>query len=122
MINLELVLEALRELSDANYQAILWTGKSEGEQSSFTEAVCVLFDDAGLAREIDSGSLEKTYSNALCECVRQLRTLVALIDDTGSPRQTLKQSRMHNVRELSYELREMFLAESQQTPTDVKSP
>jgi len=118
-MNLELILEALRELSDADYQSALWDGKSAGEQSSFTEAVCVLFDDAGLAREIDSGSLERTYSKPLCQCARQLRTLVALIDDTGTPEQTMNQSKMNALREMAHELREMFLAESQRPPLDV---
>jgi hypothetical protein len=111
MMNLELILEALRELSDADYQSALWSGKSAGEQSSFTEAVCVLFDDAGLAREIDSGSLERTYSNPLCQCARKLRAFVALIDDTGTPQQTLNQPKMKAFRELAHELREMFMAE-----------
>ena len=116
MMNLELILEALRELSDANYQAALWTGESEGEQSSFTEAVCVLFDDSGLARALDSGSLEMTYSDALCLRARQLRKLVALVDDTGTPEQTLNHPKMIDLRKTAQELNELFFAELLPTP------
>lgn len=111
-MNLELILEVLRELSDADYQAALWTGKLEGEQSSFTEAVCALFDDAGLARAIDSGNLEKSYSNALCMQARQLRALVALIDDTRTPEDTLNNPKMNEMREVASELNKLFLIES----------
>lgn len=120
-MNLELILEALRELSDADYQAALWLGKSEEGQSSFTEAACALFDDAGLARALDSGALEKTYSNELCLCARQLRTLVALIDDTGTPEQTLNHPKMNALREAASELNKLFLAESQRPTPDSPS-
>jgi hypothetical protein len=121
-MNLELILEALRELSDAEYQTALWTGKLKGEQSSFVEAVCVLFDDAGLTRALDSGSLERSYSNALCLCARKLNTLVSLLDHSESPEQTLNHPKMNNLREAARELSNLFLAESSSTPDSERSP
>jgi hypothetical protein len=41
-------IECLLELSDENFQRRVWAGFSETEMSSFTEAVCRLFDDTGL--------------------------------------------------------------------------
>lgn len=119
-MNLERIIDSLQELSsDAEYQAALWGGKIEGEQASFIEAVCALFDDAGLARGIDSGALDRTYSTSLCGLARQLRSLVKMIDHRGPPAQTLNQPEMNALREVANELREMFLAESQQRPPDV---
>ena len=111
-MNLELILEALRELSDAEYQSVLWSGKIAGEQSSFTEAVCVLFNDAGLERALDSGELEKDYSTILCLRARQLSTLVTLVDDTGNPNHTLNHPKMNAVRDAARELRKLFLDEA----------
>lgn len=111
-MNLDLIFEVLRELANADYQAALWTGQVEGEHSSFTEAVCVLFDDAGLARAIDSRTLEKMYSKALYECALELRTLVALIDDTGTPEQTLNHPKLDTLREVAFKLHNLFVAET----------
>ena len=116
-MNLELIHESLRELSDEVLQATLWTGKSDGEQSSFTEAVCVLFNDAGLEKALDSGNLDKTYSKSLCRQVRQLGALVNMIDDTGTPEQTLSHPKMNVLRDAARELMELFTTESRsQTP------
>lgn len=111
-MNLELILNVLRELSDTDYQSALLTGQSEGEQSSFTEAVCVLFNDAGLERAMDSGLLEKTYSRDLCLRAAKLSTLVDGIDDSGAPELTLNHPKMNAIREVASELNELFLAES----------
>jgi hypothetical protein len=117
-MNLELIHEALRELSDANYQAALWSGQVAGEQSSFTEAICVLFNDAGLERALDSGTLEKTYSQDLCLQARQLSSLVTLIDDTGTPAQTLNHPKMNAVRGAAQALSKLFMAEAQRPTPD----
>lgn len=112
-MNLELIHESLRELSDEMLQTALWTGKSDGEQSSFTEAVCVLFNDAGLEKALDSGLLDKTYSKELCRRARQLSALVNMIDDTGTPKQTLGHPKMNDLRDMARELLELFTTESE---------
>lgn len=116
-MNLELIHESLRELSDEVLQSALWTGKSDGEQSSFTEAVCVLFNDAGLEKALNSGNLDKDYSKSLCRRARQLLALVNMIDDTGTPEQTLGHAKMDALRDAARELMELFTTESRhQTP------
>jgi hypothetical protein len=112
-MNLQRILDTLQELSsDADYQAALWAGKIEGEQTSFIEAVCALFDDAGLARGIDSGALDRNCSTSLCRLARQLRSLVKLIDHKGSPEQILNHPKMNAIRETAHELSKLFVAES----------
>lgn len=116
-MNLKLIHESLKELSDEMLQTALWTGKSDGEQSSFTEAVCVLFNDAGLEKALDSGLLDKTYSKALCRRARQLDALVNMIDDTGTPEDTLGHPKMNDLRDTARELMALFTTESHpQTP------
>jgi hypothetical protein len=51
----QMVVEALLELSDETLQRRRWLSSGEGEVSSFTEAVCELFDDSGLGHELDRG-------------------------------------------------------------------
>lgn len=59
--NLEIVLAALKELSDRREQERLWlsTGAAGSEVSSPTEAVCALFDDSGLGQAIDWSWLQR---------------------------------------------------------------
>lgn len=47
------VLESLRDLSDLEYQARVWTGNSLPEMSSFVECIETLFDDSGLGAALD---------------------------------------------------------------------
>lgn len=116
-MNVELILDVLDELSsDADYQVLLWSGKIEGMQASFIEAVCGLFNDSGLGRELDRGSLDKIYSPALCHLARYLRDSLKGIDGYGAPEEIVAQLATRWVRETARELRILFLAESRATP------
>ena len=55
MIDKEKVIAGLRELSDEGFQRRVWLASSGPEISSFSEAICQLFDDTGL-----DGALENT--------------------------------------------------------------
>ena len=101
-------MAVLEVLTDTAYQTALWTGNVEGEQSSFTEAVCMLFDDSALGIELDSGVFERTHSQELFQSVCRLRMLLREIDDTGTPAQTLQHPKMREVREAALELRKLF--------------
>lgn len=116
LMNRELILHVLDELSsDADYQALLWSGKIEGVQASFIEAVCGLFNDSGLGRELDRGSLEITYSPALCQLARYLRESLKMIDGDETPEEIVAHLATTWVRETARELRILFLAESRAT-------
>jgi hypothetical protein len=119
MINIGIILDTLQELSDAQYQDAIWNAKVPGRQSSYTEAVCALFDDSGLTREIDSGRLGQTYSRSLVQCAQELSRLVVLIPDTGAPREVLQHPKMNEVRALSAKLRIMLLVELKTMTEDV---
>jgi hypothetical protein len=51
------VWSSLRELSDVDYQRRVWILAAGPEMSSFSEAVCELFDDSGLGRALEGQSL-----------------------------------------------------------------
>ena len=51
----KIAIEALVELSDETLQRQRWLSTGEGEVSSFTEAVCGLYDDSGLGRKLERG-------------------------------------------------------------------
>lgn len=118
MINLEIIHDSLKELSDADYQTTFWLGGAAGEQSSFTEAICRLFDDAGLARAADSGELDRTFSRELSIKVGQLRALAKGIDDTGTPVMTVNHPGMGALRAVAKELLDLFIAESKGLAAD----
>ena len=53
VVNLELVLTSLEELSDRAVQEKLWLAATPGEMSSPTEAIEGLFTDSGLGDALD---------------------------------------------------------------------
>jgi hypothetical protein len=55
-MNIRQFSQALEELSEIEIQKRIWLGDSNDEQSSFEEAVCRLFDDAGLGKALESSS------------------------------------------------------------------
>ena len=114
MTNLERILDCLEELSsNREHQLALWNGEIEGVQASFTEAVCGLFDDAGLTRMLDSGELDRTYSKALCLKARRLGALTHKIDDHRiSDEEILNLPQMNSLRETAGELLALFISES----------
>ena len=64
---------ALEELANREEQERLWLSDgSSGEVSSFTEAICGLYDDSGLSRALDSGELSDELSKRFCELSRRI--------------------------------------------------
>jgi len=115
-MNIELIMDVLKELSDdPDYQALLWSGKIEGEHASFIKAVFGLFNDSGLGRELDSGLLDRKYSTTLCQLARYLRSLLKDIDGCWEPEEIVSHSAMTTVREIAGTLRILFMAESPKT-------
>lgn len=116
-MNVELIMDVLKELSaDPDYQVLLWSGGIEGEHASFTEAVCGLFNDSGLGRELDTGLVDKKYSTTLCQLARYLRSLLKDIDGCWEPEKIVSHSAMTTVREIASTLRILFMAETPRTP------
>jgi hypothetical protein len=114
MINHDMLRWRLEELSNREEQERLWLGNSGGEMSSFTEAICGVFDDAGLTRAIESNFLQKNYSEAFCRKVNELDRTINSIPENSSPREIIDHPRMEQIRILASEILDMF---SQKHPT-----
>ena len=73
----ELVEDALRELSDEATQTRLWQASEGPEVSSLVECTSRLWDDSGLATELDRAVV---YSESIDERIRELRVVLHRID------------------------------------------
>ena len=56
------LIEALSDVADGPYQTRLWQA-SEGEVSTFDEALEVIFGDTGIGRDLDKGSQVTTQTS-----------------------------------------------------------
>ena len=92
------VEDALQELAELEVQRRLWLASS-GEASSFTEAVCLLFDDSGLARALERN--EVVYGVRVDAVLRRLGKAVQAIDESQDPVDLLADPMMETVRELA---------------------
>lgn len=104
MIDFDLVLERLQELSSSSTQRLLWTGKMPGEQSSFIEAVCGAFDDGGLARVLESSKRSALYSEELLQSIRKLDIAIKLVKNPSDSKAILDDSALQFVRDAATEL------------------
>jgi len=101
-VNVSIVLDCLRELSDASYQKRIWNVSSGSEISSFSEAVCQLFNDSGLCVELDKG--HAVFSSSLSHKLRLLRSKLSSVEEMRSPNEIIEDPKMQAIRELSEEL------------------
>lgn len=110
MIDKALLVDKLKELASKDLQVRLWLQGSDNLMSSFEEAICGAFDDAGLTRAIDSGFLSKNYSDELCQMVNQLNTAVDKIPAMIAPQQVIDHPAMAEIRALSSRILELLEA------------
>ncbi len=103
MINLPLLIENLEELSSKERQMKLWLSDSN-DFSSFTEAICGVFDDAGLSRALDKGYAEKNFSSNLLLKFRQLNHAVGQVPEDLAPLEIIEHLHMEKVRILATEI------------------
>jgi hypothetical protein len=96
------IVDCLRELSDINYQKRVWLASTGPEISSYTEAVCQLFDDSGLGVELEKHDV--IFSEDIDNKLRVLHTKLAEIDDSKAPFDIINEPKMKNIRLLSMEL------------------
>src|SRR5688572_28235771 len=97
----------LEELSDRELQEKLWTGKAEGEMSSFVEAIGATFDDSGLGRLLDTARPEDRISPQIEEKARRLDRLINRIPQSAAPLDIIRHPLMADVRAVSAELLEL---------------
>jgi len=111
MLDMTILLENLRELASEELQRKLWVHGNENQMSSFTEAICGIFDDARLTRALDTGYLEDNFSVEICQKVKKLDKLISQIPEDLPPEKIIKHPKMNAVRELSDELLVLFEGE-----------
>jgi hypothetical protein len=74
------LIQALRDLSDATFQELAWTGRLPGVVSFFTELVCTTFDDTGLSDAIRSGCVESQLGADAAREAARLHAAVRKVD------------------------------------------
>lgn len=97
----ELVVEALRELSDERAQARLWQSSGGTEVSSLAEAKSRLWDDSGLADALGRGGV---YSPQIDAQLQRLRGVLRRIDENAPVDALLASTDLARVRALANEL------------------
>ena len=104
-INKQSVIWALEELSNRAEQERLWLSDgSSGEVSSFTEAICGVFDDGGVSRALDSGKLTSELANKF----KSLEKYISEISEEIRPQEQIDHPAMKEVVKISQELMEML--------------
>ena len=103
MINYTPLLVGLEELATIEIQHSRWV-EGKNEISSFTEAICQVFDDSHLAKAIDSGHLANEFSNEIFSNVTKLDKLIDSIPEFESPQVIIEHPKMKNIRNLAQEL------------------
>lgn len=108
MLDVTILLENLKELASEELQRKLWVHGSESQMSSFTEAICGIFDDANLTRALDTGYLKNNFSIEICQKVERLDKLISQIPEGFPPEKIIKHPKMNIIRALSDELLTLF--------------
>jgi len=95
------VVECLKELADEHYQRRVWLATSGSEVSSFEEAVCGLFNDTGLAVDLENARPSVVFSLEIDESLRQLRQVITRADRSFHampPAAVLERPEMREIR------------------------
>lgn len=101
MINVEQLIAALRDLSDAGFQRRAWLASEGPVVSSFAEDVSQAFDDTGLSLALDAGRCPPEFKEQAFAALKELDSAVSRVDQSASPERLLKDPRVKEVRELA---------------------
>jgi hypothetical protein len=101
----DIVLDALEELANGDYQREVWTGEGESnEVSSFTECVCRLFDDSCLGFVLESPSSPAAYSPEIDRKLVQLSDVITRMNANRSPEAISADPQLIRVRLLAADI------------------
>jgi hypothetical protein len=103
-VSKERVVEFLRELSDEAYQRRVWLASSGPEVSSFVEAFCGLFDDTGLADQLDNARHPVIFSSKIDDHLRRFGRFIDQINpplDAMPPVEVIKHPAMAEIRRMA---------------------
>lgn len=101
MTDKDMIIDALKELSDEAYQRRVWCGAGGQEMSSFCEAICGLFDDSGLGSALETSTHRHIFSSNVDESLRELRVAISKINQSAPPADLIRDPKMQLVRELA---------------------
>jgi hypothetical protein len=97
-MNFDTMIWALEELADKDTQMKLWTGNTIGEMGSFDEAVCGVFDDSDLGRQLDKGEASSQLSPEIFAKAVELRRLIQLVPRLEAPLVMIETPEMQAIR------------------------
>jgi hypothetical protein len=97
------LVEALSIVADGPYQTRLWQA-SEGEVSTFTEALEVIFGDTGIGRDLDKG--QQVYNPDIDACLLRLDKQMVNLGEASDwdPRIILASDGIVAVRQLAADI------------------
>lgn len=101
LINIEQLVAALQQLSDAEFQDRAWLASEGPAVSSFSEQVCQTFDDTGLADALDSATDSSELDERAILVLRELDAAISRLDHNAAPESLLTVPKMNEVRILA---------------------
>jgi hypothetical protein len=109
-MNTQNLIWGLEELSDREMQMRTWAniGNTEGEMSSFEEAICTVFDAATLGGVLDSERKRAETSPELLEIAVKLNRLVKKVPQSLAPLDIINHPSMEEVRATAEEMLRML--------------
>lgn len=111
MISQSILIDGLQELANKEMQMRYWVYGNDNEMSSFEEAICMVFDDAGLTRAMEKGYLKKNFSEELCRKVSELDKALDSIPQNVRPEEQIENPYMETVRAIAQDLLILFSKE-----------
>lgn len=97
----ENAIHSLEEFADISVQRRRWLSEGGPEVSSFTEAVCQLFDDTGLGDALKKPGALPVFSAAIDDRLRELSKAVGRFDHEMEPLKQIDHPNMQKIRELA---------------------
>lgn len=98
VVNVKQLIEALRKLSDAEYQRRAWLASAGPVVSSFDEQACQVFDDTGLSPAVDTGRRPPELSEQAFAALKDLDRAVSRVEQGAPPERLLEDPRVEQVR------------------------
>lgn len=98
LLDIEKLKATLEELADIQFQNRTWLSRGGEEISSFSELISQIFDDTGLARLLEGGSLKHILDSETTKALRELDAAISKIDQSLPPFKLIHTPEMRVVR------------------------
>lgn len=101
MVDVKMLIVALQELSDAEFQRRAWLASEGPVVSSFSEQVSHTFDDTGLSDALDAEACLGELDELTFSTLKQLDSAVSRVDQSAPPERLLEDPQVKAVREIA---------------------